>query len=92
MSLDNSSLWQHVLKILSSELNNDLSFNTVLKPAALSEVKDDIAVVQVPNDFTKSFIEKRYLNLLKDILSSLLKREIKVELEINSNLTPVSED
>jgi len=92
MSLDNSSLWQHVLKILSSELNNDLSFNTVLKPAVLSEVKDDIAVVQVPNDFTKSFIEKRYLNLLKDILSSLLKREIKVELEINSNLTPVSED
>jgi len=92
MSLDNSSLWQHVLKILSSELNNDLSFNTVLKPAVLSEVRNNVATVQVPNDFTKTFIEKRYLNLVKDILSSLLKREIKIELEINPDLTPSSED
>lgn len=92
MSQDKSSLWQHVLNVLSSELNNDLSFNTVLKPAVLSEVKDDVAVVEVPNDFIKSVIEKRYINLLKDILSSLLKKETAVELRINSNLTPPSED
>ncbi|WP_158505941.1 hypothetical protein [Tepidanaerobacter acetatoxydans] len=35
MSIDPLYLWQHVLKILSNELNNDMSFNTVLKPTNL---------------------------------------------------------
>ena len=28
MTLDPLQIWQHVLKILSNELNNDVSFNT----------------------------------------------------------------
>ena len=83
MSLDPLYLWQHVLKILSNELNNDMSFNTVLKPARLTALKGNTAVVEVPNDFTKSVIEKRYLNLIKDILSSVLKQNINVVININ---------
>ena len=45
MSLDPLYLWQHVLKILSNELNNDMSFNTVLKPARLTALKGNTAVV-----------------------------------------------
>ena len=37
----------------------------------------------MPNDFTKSVIEKRYLNLIKDILSSVLKQNINVVININ---------
>ena len=70
-------------KILSNELNNDMSFNTVLKPARLTALKGNTAVVEVPNDFTKSVIEKRYLNLIKDILSSVLKQNINVVININ---------
>jgi chromosomal replication initiator protein len=82
MSLDPSTIWYQVLKILSNELNNDMSFNTVLKPAKLVSISEDNAVVQVPNEFIKSVIEKRYINLLKDILSSILKKKIIVSLEI----------
>lgn len=39
----------------------------------------------LPNDFMKSIIEKRYLNLIKDILSSILKQNINVVLNINQN-------
>ncbi|NLZ53571.1 MAG: chromosomal replication initiator protein DnaA, partial [Thermoanaerobacteraceae bacterium] len=83
MSLGPMQLWQHVLKILSNELNNDMSFNTFLKPARLVSIEQDTAIVDVPNNFTKSVIEKRYLNLIKDILSSVLKKNISVKLNIN---------
>ncbi|AEE90216.1 chromosomal replication initiator protein DnaA [Tepidanaerobacter acetatoxydans Re1] len=83
MSIDPLYLWQHVLKILSNELNNDMSFNTVLKPTRLAALEADTAIVEVPNDFIKSVIEKRYLNLIKDIFSSVLKQNINVVINVN---------
>ncbi len=83
MSIDSLHLWQHVLKILSNELNNDMSFNTVFKPTRLKTIDENTAIVEVPNKFTKSVIEKRYLNLVKDVLSSVLKQNIGVVLNIN---------
>jgi len=83
MTLDPLQIWQHVLKILSNELNNDVSFNTFLKPARLVSLEEGTAIVEVPNDFTQSVIQKRYLNLIKDILSSVLKKNISVLLQIN---------
>nr|PZN04447.1 MAG: chromosomal replication initiator protein DnaA [Bacillota bacterium] len=82
-------LWQQVLKVLSSELNNDVSFNTFLKPTKLLGIEDDIAIVEVPNDFLKEVLEKRYSNLLKDILSSILNRNVSIFFKIDS--TSVSE-
>lgn len=77
-------LWQQVLKVLSSELNNDVSFNTFLKPTKLLGIEDDIAIVEVPNDFLKEVLEKRYSNLLKDILSSILNRNVSIFFKIDS--------
>ncbi|NLC63906.1 MAG: chromosomal replication initiator protein DnaA [Thermoanaerobacterales bacterium] len=86
MSFDPSEIWYQVLKILSNELNNDMSLNTVLKPAKLISINDDNAVLQVPNEFIKSVIKKRYINLLKDILSSIMKKDITISLEICEEL------
>ena len=83
MTLDPLQIWQHVLKILSNELNNDVSFNTFFLPARLVSLEEGTAIVEVPNDFTQSVIQKRYLNLIKDILSSVLKKNISVLLQIN---------
>lgn len=81
--VDPLQLWQHILKILSNELNNDMSFNTVLKPSRLAALDDGRAVIEVPNDFIKSVIERRYLNLIKDIFNSVLKQNTSVEVRIN---------
>lgn len=81
--VDPLQLWQHILKILSNELNNDMSFNTVLKPSRLAALNDGRAVIEVPNDFIKSVIERRYLNLIKDIFNSVLKQNTSVEVRIN---------
>lgn len=81
--VDPLQLWQHILKILSNELNNDMSFNTVLKPSRLATLDDGRAVIEVPNDFIKSVIERRYLNLIKDIFNSVLKQNTSVEVRIN---------
>ncbi|SHM18525.1 chromosomal replication initiator protein DnaA [Caldanaerovirga acetigignens] len=80
-----SDLWQQVLKVLSSELNNDVSFNTFLKPTKLVGIEDDIAIVEVPNDFLKEILEKRYSNLLKDILSSILNHNVSIFFKIDSS-------
>jgi len=60
-----------------------MSFNTFLKPARLVSIVEDTAIVEVPNDFIKSVIQKRYLNLIKDILSSVLKKNINLSIQIN---------
>lgn len=70
--------------ILSTELDNDMSFNTVLRPTKLTAIEADKAIVEVPNDFIKSVIEKRYLNLLKDILAQVLNRPISIILEAST--------
>ena len=80
MSLDYSIIWYQVLKILSNELNNDMSFNTVLKPAKLTGIIDDNAVIQVPNEFIKSVIEKIH-KPIERYIESILKK-ITVSLEI----------
>ncbi|HHW01351.1 MAG TPA: chromosomal replication initiator protein DnaA [Thermoanaerobacterales bacterium] len=85
MSIDLSSLWHQVLKILSSELNNDVSFNTMLKPAKLVSIDKNIATVEVPNAFLKHVIEKRYINLLKDILGSILKQDLSIVIKANDD-------
>ncbi|RKL64525.1 chromosomal replication initiator protein DnaA [Thermoanaerobacteraceae bacterium SP2] len=85
MSIDLSSLWCQVLKILSSELNNDMSFNTMLKPAKLVSLDQNIATVEVPNIFLKQVIEKRYINLLKDILRSILKQDISIFFKVGDD-------
>lgn len=54
-------------------------------------MEGDTAIVEVPNDFIKSVIEKRYVNLLRDILSSILKQNIKISLQINEK-SPVPAD
>lgn len=81
MSLDPSTIWQQVLVILSTKLDNDMSFNTVLRPTRLTAIEMDKAIVEVPNDFIKSVIEKRYINLLKDVLTSVINRPISIILE-----------
>lgn len=81
MSLDPSTIWQQVLVILSTKLDNDMSFNTVLKPTKLTAIEMDKAIVEVPNDFIKSVIEKRYINLLRDVLTSVINRPISIILE-----------
>ncbi|KYO67247.1 chromosomal replication initiator protein DnaA [Thermovenabulum gondwanense] len=83
-----SDIWQHVLKILGSELNNDVTYNTFLKPTKLVSLSEGIAIVEVPNDFIKGVLEKRYLNLLKDILTSILNSDISLTFSVSeSSLT-----
>jgi len=84
-SIDLSSLWYQVLKILGNELNNDMSFNTMLKPTKLVRLDQNNAVVEVPNVFLKQVIEKRYINLLKDILNSILKQDLSISVEISND-------
>lgn len=85
MPIDLSSLWFQVLRILSNELNNDVSFNTMLKPTKLICLEDNVAIIEVPNAFLKQVIEKRYINLLKDILKSILKQDVSISFKVNDN-------
>ncbi|MGB9839140.1 chromosomal replication initiator protein DnaA [Thermovenabulum sp.] len=82
-----SDIWQHVLKILGSELNNDVTYNTFLKPTKLVSLSEGIAIVEVPNDFIKGVLEKRYLNLLKDILTSILNSDISLTFSVSESST-----
>jgi chromosomal replication initiator protein len=57
----------------------------MLKPAKLVSLDQNIATVEVPNIFLKQVIEKRYINLLKDILRSILKQDISIFFKVGDD-------
>ncbi|MBM7624301.1 chromosomal replication initiator protein DnaA [Sporohalobacter salinus] len=74
-------IWQEALEIFKSELSKP-SFKTWLKSTKLISIEDDYAIIEVPNDFSKDWLETRYSNLIKETISQLLEKEVNIKFAI----------
>lgn len=78
---DLTEIWQEALEIFKSELSKP-SFKTWLKSTKLISIENDYAVVEVPNEFSKDWLETRYSNLIKETISQLIDRKINIKFAI----------
>jgi len=77
MSLSLETLWKLALDILKREINRT-SFETWLKPTQLLSLENNRAVIFVPNEFAKEWLEARYYNLIQSTLEKILKEEVHI--------------
>jgi chromosomal replication initiator protein len=78
-SLDN--IWNEVLNLIKVELT-EVSFNTWLKTIKPIVITDDRVILAAPNEFTKGILEGRYLNLIKNAITQVTKKEYIIQFTI----------
>jgi len=57
------NLWKKILGVLELQISKP-NFVTWLKNSALIEIKNDVWVIALPNNFTKEWIENKYLKII----------------------------
>ena len=64
------SLWDQVLQYLSSEKNiSNLSFKEWIKNSNVTEEStEDNLIIELPNDFARDWVEKKYSGILSEAL------------------------
>lgn len=76
--MDIVSLWDKALQLIKGELSPP-SFNAFFKQIKPLKMTDNTLVLLVPNDFTKSILEDRYLNLIESSINQLSFKKYKVK-------------
>jgi chromosomal replication initiator protein len=75
------SLWNEVSGRLRGALN-ETTYNTWFGEAEGAELSDDAFVLAVPNDFTREWIEGKFLGLVRAIVQDVTGEERRVQLTV----------
>ncbi|MFW6268823.1 MAG: chromosomal replication initiator protein DnaA [Bacillota bacterium] len=78
------NLWEQTLDKIKKKLTNP-SFETWFSNTNPVNLKNDVLIVKVQNDFIKDWIETRYINLIEDIINELSNTKQKWQIKL---LTP----
>lgn len=83
--MKNEPMWQDCLKKLR-DIVGETSYETWLLPLNFKELSNDILQLEAPDAFFKSWVENHYLKNIQKTLSAIIKKEITINLSVNSNL------
>lgn len=67
-------IWQQVLSLLEKEMSRP-SFDTWLKSTELLALDNDMAVIGVPNEFAKGWLQDRYYKKIQEKLEMVLEKQ-----------------
>ena len=73
-----SIIWNETLEIIKSKLSKP-SFDTWLKSTEAVDINDNRIIVQAPNEFSREWLETRYVELISDTLYQVTQKELRVD-------------
>lgn len=79
MGLD--EIWERSLTIIEKKVGTHV-FELWFKPARLSFLKDQTAIIEIPNRFFKEWIEDYYPNLINEVLLEVTGSSVNVKFKI----------
>lgn len=82
LNVDN--IWNSAKDIIKRELT-EVSFNTWIKPVTQFKIEGNIIYLQVCNDFSKSILESRYMDLLKNAINQVMGNSCNIKLVIEGD-------
>lgn len=82
-----SNLWDEVLAIMASEVAKS-SFETWLKQTEPIRAEGSTLYIQVPNEFTRDWVEARYALALKKTLRHLTNQDWDLRFELPAHIKP----
>src|SRR5512141_2874712 len=74
-------IWNKVLSIIESKVGDSV-FSLWFKPIRLSQLKEHIATLEIPNRFFKEWIEDSYPNLIKDSLENVVGYSVTLKYRV----------
>lgn len=77
------NIWTLSLDSLKNSVNNQI-FDTWFKPTSFISLENDVLKVSVPNIFFKNWLEKRYYNLILELLENLTNKKIDIKFIVQS--------
>lgn len=72
-------LWDQALSIIETKLSKP-SFETWLKSTKATAINDDTLFIAAPNEFSRDWLENRYLKLITDTIYELTGENMKIKL------------
>lgn len=79
-----SLIWEETLKTIKSKISKP-SFDTWLKSTEAVSMENNQIIVQAPNEFSRDWLESRYVELIKDALFQVTQTEYEVFLTTPQN-------
>ncbi|GAW30215.1 chromosomal replication initiator protein DnaA [Carboxydocella sp. ULO1] len=86
MAHDFPQLWNEVLAIIAKEVSKP-SFETWLKSTTPIDLRNNIALIGVPNVFARDWLESRYSDLINETISFLLGYPVQVRFVVVNERT-----
>ena len=74
-------LWQYILTEMQSKISKP-SYETWLSKTEVKKLKRDTLSVEVPNEFTKNWLEQRYTDVINTLLFEMTGSKLSVKFEI----------
>ncbi|NLL87377.1 MAG: chromosomal replication initiator protein DnaA [Firmicutes bacterium] len=78
-------IWNEVLAFMATEVAKT-SFDTWLKDTKPNRLEGTVLYIEVPNEFTRDWVEARYTVALRKTLRHLLNEDLELRFEVNSPL------
>lgn len=70
-------IWEEALKIIKSKLSKP-SYDTWLKNTQAISMDENQIIIEVPNEFSREWLESRYVELIKDTLYQVINKEYDI--------------
>lgn len=83
-------IWEKVSLLLKKELNSDV-FARWIAVITPNRIADNSLILNVGNNFYQSWLEENYLPLIKENVSVVCEREMKVVFEVMTGSDPVQQ-
>ena len=80
--MDNTlkGIWGDIQAMLAQEVPTTVSYKTWIEPLTLEKITDKEMIISVPNDMGKGLIEDKYIELIKNVISEVTKKNYDVKL------------
>lgn len=79
-------LWEKALKVLEKKINKN-SFDTWLGPLKPLGYHDNTIIIEVPNNFSRGWLNERYAPILKNVFQDMTKQDISIQFFLSSEIT-----
>src|SRR4029078_6681632 len=89
--MQNSGLWQAVLGEIELSVSRG-NFVTWFKNTQLVRQKDDVLVVGVPNIFVKNQLERKFNDLVVEVLAKNGVKPERIEYKIHTGISVISSE
>lgn len=75
-------LWSEIQKILSVEVPTTVSYKTWIEPLVLENISANTMIISVPNEMGKGLVETKYLDLLKNAVNEVTRKDYDIKLVV----------